>query len=111
MTHITTIPNELRQRDQWVTWKLTVHPNSSGVSFETDTPLALARWLNAQHGYDAELPRSNKELARLWMKGSLVVCYHSGTALIQSNPEPSISLLNSLVATQLDLVGATGGQR
>ncbi len=93
----------------------TVHPNSSGVSFETDTPLALARWLNAQHGYDAELPRSNKELARLWMKGSLVVIYLSGCALVQGQREPSLTLLNSLIPLTLeqriDALFQTGGQR
>jgi hypothetical protein len=82
----------------------TVHPNSSGVSFDTTDPLALARWLNTQHGYDVELPRSDKELARLWHAvGSLIVVYLSGTALVQAEREPSLTLLNGL--------SRTGGQR
>jgi hypothetical protein len=81
----------------------TVQPNSSGVSFDTPDPLALARWLNDQHGYDVELPRNDKELARLWYKGSLIVAYFSGTALVQAEREPSLTLLNGL--------SRTGGQR
>jgi hypothetical protein len=78
----------------------TVQPNSSGVSFDTTDPLALARWLNDQHGYDIELPRSDKELARLWHSaGSLIVVYLSGTALVQAEREPSITLLNGLSRT------------
>ncbi len=80
----------------------TLNPRSPS-SFAGTDPQALAIWLNDQHGYDAEPGHSTHEYARLWNRGSLVVLYASGTALVQGKREPSISLLNGL--------SQTGGQR
>ena len=71
-------------------------------TFTTADPQALAEYL-ISNGYDAEPARARTEFTRLWAKGSLIVLYHSGTALVQgSNPGPAITLLESLI-------DATGG--
>lgn len=65
------------------------------VSFGTDDPRALASYL-ITNGYDLEPAHSAYEWGRLWFCGALVVLYHSGTALIQGKPEPSLALLSGL---------------
>lgn len=67
----------------------------STVSFDSDNPHAVADFL-ITNGYDAEPPRSHHEYARLWLHGALVVIYANGTVLVQGDPTPSLTLLNSL---------------
>lgn len=71
------------------------------VSFEGTEPAAIAHYL-VNNGYDLEPGHSAHEWGRLWFCGALVVLYHSGTALIQGKPEPSLALLSGL---------CKGGQR
>jgi len=79
----------------------TLNPRSPS-SFAGTDPQVLAEYL-ITNGYDAEPGHSQHEYARLWLRGSLVVLYASGTALVQGKREPSISLLTNL--------SQTGGQR
>ena len=65
------------------------------VSFHTDDKSALANYLIGV-GYCAEPNRSPHEWARFWFLGSLIVVYNNGTALVQSQPEPSMALLTGL---------------
>jgi hypothetical protein len=65
------------------------------ASFEGAEPAAIAHYL-VNNGYDLEPAHSAHEWARLWFRGALVVIYHSGTALIQGKPEPSLALLSGL---------------
>ncbi len=73
-----------------------VHPGNTARSFWTPTVPLLARWLTAQ-GYDAEAGRSHTEHARLWYKGSLIVLYNSGTALVQGQPDHALATLAALL--------------
>ncbi len=75
----------------------TLNPRSPS-SFAGTDPQALAAYLII-NGYDVERGHSTHEYARLWNRGSLVILYHTGTALVQGKREPSISLLSSLSQT------------
>jgi len=73
-----------------------LYPGNTDRSFWTPTIPLLACWLVCQ-GYDAEPGRSHTEYARLWFCGSLVVCYNSGTALVQGQPDHALATLAALL--------------
>lgn len=75
---------------------LTRHTN---VSYYGDNPHSLAEYL-ITNGYDAEMPRSRHEYARLWHCGALAVIYNSGTVLAQGDLAPTLTLLNSLCVAE-----------
>lgn len=73
-----------------------VHRGNTARSFWTPTPPILARWLNVQ-GYDAEPGRSHTEHSRHWYAGSLIIVYHTGSILVQSQADHGLATLAALL--------------
>ncbi len=68
----------------------------SSCSFDCANTVALVDWL-LQHGYQSIRTRSNFEYARMQQGGALIVCYISGSVVVQgANAAAALQLLHEL---------------
>lgn len=80
-----------------------LHQGNSPVSFWTPQPIEqAARWLQAR-GYDAEPGHASYEHCRLMDGRALIVCYYSGSIVIQGpDTADALATLAALVRPRSD---------